>query len=64
MKDPWDEGYMPPMELRDYFAAIALPVLIKALTSLTNKELCGHSPAEACAITAYEYADQMLKARK
>lgn len=49
------EVHHPGMDLRDYFAAKALPQMI---------QLFGFSDAEFCAEKCYKLADAMLKARE
>jgi hypothetical protein len=57
------------MDLRDYFAAKAMPLAMEWLKHTYDKELgldtwlWGAEDAEEIAITAYMMADEMMKAR-
>jgi hypothetical protein len=67
----FDSSYLSGMSLRDYFAAKAMQALIIAAQS-NNFQLAKHVPEgtllvparEGAPLLAYEYADNMLEARK
>lgn len=52
---------MNNIELRDYFAGLALPSILNICTGDTQ---IGESYEDYCAQQAYKVADAMLKARK
>jgi len=55
---PYDPQFNPQhngMDLRDYFASQALPAIISTYKG---------EDTESASVTAYEYADAMMKARE
>ena len=63
--DGWQTDY--GMDLRDYFAAKAMPALIinkevhKVIFSIASQE--NETPEHCLAVMAYHIADEMMKAR-
>lgn len=58
-----DDSMMPGMTLRDYFAATALPAIMKDWYA--KEFMCGDDDCKnAIAIISYAIADAMMEARK
>jgi hypothetical protein len=61
-REQWEVGSVGGMDLRDYFAAKALPVVVAGNYEMGQTHL-RYERFEETALDAYKMADAMMKAR-